>query len=103
MGRNEVQAAVTTLIAAMRVIYAAGIGGAQTVIQGPPGGSPSQSEVAKAIAIMTTVSENTITAQQVTDMNVSLALIQSGAGIMATAIINARDAVESVNAALRSQ
>lgn len=103
MGRTEVQAAVGRLIAALRTIYADGIVGAQLVIQGPPGGSPGDSEVAKAITIMTTVSTNTITAQQVIDLNAGLALIQSGAGVMATAILLAKAAIDTENAALRNQ
>lgn len=100
MGRNEAQAALTTLIASIRTSYALGHPASLLAVTGTS--SPSDSAVGVLITALNGVSENVITAQQVTDANAALTTLQAQAPVMATAIETMYAAVNTANAALRS-
>lgn len=101
MGKPEVQAAVSTLIASIRTAYALGHAASLLAVTGTV--SPSDSAVGVMITALNGVSENVITAQQVTDANTALATLQAQAPVMASAIENMYAALVAANAGLRNE
>lgn len=101
MGKPEVQAAVSTLIASIRTAYALGHAASLLTVTGTV--SPSDSAVGIMVAALNNVSENSITAQQVIDANIALATLQAQAPVMASAIENMYAALVVANVGLRSE